>query len=49
VLLRLALTAAGRGANWEQINGALVADPAKLMAAGWRPERDTTKALAKMM
>jgi nucleoside-diphosphate-sugar epimerase len=48
-LLRLALTAAGRGANWEQINGALVADPAKLVGAGWRPERDTMKALAAMM
>jgi nucleoside-diphosphate-sugar epimerase len=49
VLLRLALAAAGRGANWEQINGALVADPAKLMAAGWLPERDTMKALAEMV
>jgi nucleoside-diphosphate-sugar epimerase len=47
-LLRLALTAMGRGTNWEQINGALVADPAKLMAAGWQPERDTMKALAEM-
>jgi nucleoside-diphosphate-sugar epimerase len=49
VLLRLALMAAGRGANWEQIGGTLVADPAKLMAAGWRPDRDTMKALAAMM
>jgi nucleoside-diphosphate-sugar epimerase len=48
VLLRLALMAAGRGANWEQIGGTLVADPAKLMAAGWRPDRDTMKALAAM-
>jgi nucleoside-diphosphate-sugar epimerase len=48
-LLRFALTAAGRGANWEQINGGLVADPAKLMAAGWRPERDTMRALADMV
>jgi nucleoside-diphosphate-sugar epimerase len=46
-LLRFALAAAGRGANWEQISGGLVADPAKLMAAGWRPERDTMKALAE--
>jgi nucleoside-diphosphate-sugar epimerase len=49
VLLRLALTAAGRGANREQINGALVADPAKLMAAGWRPDRDTIRALEEMV
>jgi nucleoside-diphosphate-sugar epimerase len=48
-LIRLGLTALGRGANWEQINGALVADPGKLMAAGWRSERDTAGALAEMM
>jgi nucleoside-diphosphate-sugar epimerase len=48
-LLRLALTALGRGANWEQINGALVADPGKLMAAGRRPELNTAGALAEMM
>ncbi len=47
-LLRLALTAVGRGINWEQINGGLVANPAKLMAADWRPEPDTMKALAQM-
>jgi nucleoside-diphosphate-sugar epimerase len=47
-LLRLALAALGRGSNWEQINGALVADPGKLMAAGWRPEPDTKSALAAM-
>jgi nucleoside-diphosphate-sugar epimerase len=48
-LLRLALTALGRGANWEQINGALVADARKLVAAGWRPEPDAKRALAEMM
>jgi hypothetical protein len=48
-LLRLALTALGRGANWEQINGALVVDPRKLIAAGWRPEPDTRGALAAMI
>jgi nucleoside-diphosphate-sugar epimerase len=49
VVLRLALTVAGRGGNWEQISGGLVANPAKLIAAGWRPERNTMKALAAMM
>jgi nucleoside-diphosphate-sugar epimerase len=49
VLLRLGLTAMGRGANWQQISGALVADPAKLIAAGWRPDRDTMRALAEMV
>jgi nucleoside-diphosphate-sugar epimerase len=48
-MLRLGLTALGRGANWEQINGALVADPGKLMAAGWKAEADTKGALAEMM
>jgi UDP-glucose 4-epimerase len=48
-LLRLALIAVGRGINWEQISGGLVAEPAKLMAAGWRPERDTMKALAEIV
>jgi nucleoside-diphosphate-sugar epimerase len=47
-LLRLALAALGRAANWEQINGALVADPGKLIAAGWRPALDTKSALAAM-
>jgi nucleoside-diphosphate-sugar epimerase len=47
-LLHLALTAVGREANWEQINGALVADPGKLIAAGWRPALDTKSALAAM-
>jgi UDP-glucose 4-epimerase len=45
-LLRLALAALGRGGSWEQINGALVAEPRKLLAAGWRAERDTRNALA---
>jgi nucleoside-diphosphate-sugar epimerase len=48
-LLHFALAATGRGANWEQISGGLVVDPAKLTAAGWRPERDTMKALAEMV
>lgn len=43
-LLRLA----GRGDVWERIAGALVADPGKLIAAGWRPERDTLGGLARM-
>ena len=48
-LLRLALVALGRGGSWEQINGALVVDPRKLIAAGWRAEPDTRGALATMM
>jgi nucleoside-diphosphate-sugar epimerase len=48
-LLRLSLIAVGRGINWEQLGGGLVADPAKLMAAGWQPERDTMKALTEIL
>jgi nucleoside-diphosphate-sugar epimerase len=48
-MLRLGFTALGRGANWEQINGALVADPRKLIAAGWRPDADIKDALAEML
>jgi nucleoside-diphosphate-sugar epimerase len=48
-LLRLALTALGRGGSWEQINGALVVDARKLIAQGWRAEADTQHALAAMM
>jgi nucleoside-diphosphate-sugar epimerase len=48
-LLRLGLIAVGRGINWEQLSGGLVADPSKLMAAGWRPEPDTMRALAEIV
>jgi nucleoside-diphosphate-sugar epimerase len=48
-LLRLGFAALGRGANWEQINGALAAEPGKLLAAGWRADGDTAGALAEMM
>ena len=47
-LLRLALTALGRGANWEQINGTLVADARKLLGEGWRADPSTAAALAEM-
>jgi UDP-glucose 4-epimerase len=48
-LLRLALTALGRGANWEQVNGALVVNAGKLLTAGWQVDADTKGALAEMM
>jgi nucleoside-diphosphate-sugar epimerase len=47
-LLRFALTVLGRGANWEQINGALAVDPRKLLTAGWQADADTAGALAQM-
>lgn len=47
-LIRLGLTAIGRGHNWDQLNGQLIVDPAKLIAAGWRPNPDTKGTLAAM-
>ena len=38
----------GRAGLWERIGGDLRADPAKLIAAGWRPADDTRSALAAL-
>lgn len=38
----------GRSDLWTRLFGELVADPAKLVAAGWRPQHDTAAALARM-
>ncbi|MFL9828629.1 hypothetical protein [Rhodoplanes sp. SY1] len=43
------LRAAGRTASWDQIGGALVVDPGKLLATGWQPSADTRAGLATMM
>jgi UDP-glucose 4-epimerase len=45
-LIRLGLMALGRLQDWERLNATLIADPSKLIAAGWRPEADTMGALA---
>ena len=47
-LFELPLKLLGRGDMWERLAGSLVIDPAKLMAAGWRPDPDTLIALARM-
>jgi UDP-glucose 4-epimerase len=39
---------AGRDDLWERLGGELVADPRKLIAAGWQPDRDTLGALGRM-
>jgi UDP-glucose 4-epimerase len=44
-----ALRIVGRGDLWQRLGGSLVASPAKLIAAGWRPEIDTRAGLAAMM
>lgn len=43
-----ALRAAGKGEAWERIGTSLVADCAKLRAAGWQPPTDTPQALTRM-
>ena len=47
-LIRLGLTVLGRSRTWDQLDGQLVVDPDKLIAAGWRPDLDTTAGLAAM-
>jgi nucleoside-diphosphate-sugar epimerase len=47
-LVRFALAALGRGADWDALGGQLVVDPAKLIATGWRSETDTRRALAEL-
>jgi UDP-glucose 4-epimerase len=47
-LLALALKATGRGDLWDRIGGNCIVDPAKLLAAGWRPSTDTRAGLAAM-
>ena len=49
-LLANALRLMGQGDLWERLGGSLVANPAKLMAAGWRPAAvDTRDGLTAMM
>jgi hypothetical protein len=48
-LLANALRLMGQGDLWERLGGSLVANPAKLMAAGWRPAVDTRDGLTAMM
>jgi len=45
-LLALALRATGRAQLWDRIGGDCIVDPAKLLAAGWRPTTDTRAGLA---
>lgn len=47
-LLALAARLAGRGAAYERIANGLVASPAALISAGWRPPAETKAALARL-
>ena len=48
VLIGLALKAMGRRLEWERLGGNLVANPEKLLRAGWRPSVETRAGLADM-
>jgi UDP-glucose 4-epimerase len=47
-LCRTLLAMGGRSDVWKRLGGALVADPAKIVAAGWRPS-DTKTGLTQMV
>jgi UDP-glucose 4-epimerase len=47
-LFEVALSLMGRADVWQRLGGNLVADPKKLIAAGWRPPVDTHSGLAAM-
>jgi len=47
-LLALAMKAAGRDDEWQRLGGTLVADPGKLLGAGWQPAIDTRGGLREM-
>ena len=47
-LIALAASVAGRSDDWQRIGGAMVADPTKLLRAGWQPTVDTRAGLAAL-
>jgi UDP-glucose 4-epimerase len=49
VLIAAALRAMGRGDEWERLGGTLVAEPDKLLKAGWQPPVETRVGLAALM
>jgi len=48
-LIAMTLQALGRAEEWQRVGGTLVADPAKLMQAGWRPTIETTTGLSALV
>jgi UDP-glucose 4-epimerase len=47
-LIALASRALGRAEEWQRLGGTLVADPTKLMHAGWNPAADTRAGLVAL-
>src|SRR5207342_1551203 len=48
-LIDLASNALGRAEEWQRLGGALVADPVKLIQAGWKPVLETRDSLAALV
>jgi hypothetical protein len=48
-LLAFGFNLIGQRETWEQFSGSLVAEPDKLIAAGWQPVVDTRTGLAAMI
>jgi len=48
-LIALASNALGRAEEWQRLGGTQVADPAKLMHAGWKPALHTREGLAALV
>jgi UDP-glucose 4-epimerase len=48
-LIATAMRATGHADDWERLGGSLVADPAKLLRAGWRPAVETREGLAALV
>jgi hypothetical protein len=47
-LMAFAAGALGRAEEWQRLGGMLVADPGKLMQAGWKPALETRAGLAAL-
>ena len=47
-LIALASHVLGHAEEWRRLSGTLVADPVKLMHAGWKPAADTRAGLAAL-
>ncbi|MBI3703670.1 MAG: NAD-dependent epimerase/dehydratase family protein [Rhizobiales bacterium] len=47
-LIALAASAVGRAQEWQRAKGTLVADPTKIIDAGWKPAFDTRAGLASL-
>jgi UDP-glucose 4-epimerase len=46
--MAMALRVVGRAEEWERLGGTLVADPGKLLRAGWQPPIETAAGLAAL-